>query len=348
MFDVPVALFFFNRPKEIVRVMDVLRQVRPSRLFAIADGPRKGSAKDHELCTRARTAVEAIDWKCEIRREYSSDNLGVRQRLTSGLATVFGDVDEAIILEDDCLPDPTFFRFCEDLLKRYRREERVTMVSGSNPLGRWRADAQSYFFSPHGTHWGWATWKRAWRRFDPDLLEWKNRESRERLRAAVGDEFFAYYSQLVDRVVSGGLDTWDCQWTVGQILDDRLAVVPSVNLISNIGFGGEATHTRNAMVESANSPRYAMEFPLRPPPAMQADHEFDTRYRKWRRGKPDAETLLDRGTQLLEANRSSQALLLAQAALRAGIDANGEQRERLRQMREQAVAVLRKHRGVGE
>ncbi len=151
----------------------MLRQVRPRYLFVVADGPRLDRPGEVERCLAARAVLKNIDWECNIRTNFAAVNLGCGRRMSSGISWILEQVEEAIFLEDDCLPDPTFFRFCAELLARYRTEERVWMVNGSNPLSPWRAESRSYHFALHGCHWGWATWRRAWQWYDYDMSELK-------------------------------------------------------------------------------------------------------------------------------------------------------------------------------
>lgn len=152
---ISVVLLVFNRPSVTSRVFAAIRETRPTRLFIIADGPREGRSSDVASCAEVRRIVACIDWPCEVSRNYSDVNLGCKKRVASGLDWVFQQVEEAIILEDDCLPDPTFFRFCQELLGRYRDDEKVMSICGSNPLRTWKADIQGYHFSLNGGIWGW-------------------------------------------------------------------------------------------------------------------------------------------------------------------------------------------------
>jgi hypothetical protein len=162
----PVALFVFNRTGTTSKVFEAIANVRPSRLLLIADGPRPGKAGETEACMSVREIVSRVDWPCEVSRDFADSNLGCQERMISGLNWVFSLVEEAIIFEDDCLPDPSFFRFCQELLERYRGDSRVASISGTNLVSEYSNTESSYFFSRLGGNWGWATWRSEWERYD--------------------------------------------------------------------------------------------------------------------------------------------------------------------------------------
>src|SRR3954453_1153033 len=164
--ETAVALLLFRRPEETARVFERIREARPRKLFLVADGPRPGNEEDAQGCEQARAVVERVDWPCDVVRDFADENLGLKKRIPRGLHRVFGEAPEAIILEDDCLPHPSFFRYCAELLERYRDDERVMMISGDNFQGGRRRTPDSYYFSRYVHSWGWATWRRAWQHFD--------------------------------------------------------------------------------------------------------------------------------------------------------------------------------------
>lgn len=167
----PVAFFIFNRPVLTEIVFEAIAKAKPKKLLVVADGPR--FAEEEEKCQKARAAViDKINWECEVLTNFSDRNQGCKYRVSSGLDWVFSEVEEAIILEDDCLPAPSFFRFCETLLARYRDDERVMTISGDNfQLGNSRTE-YSYYFSKYTHIWGWASWRRAWQHYDVDMKSW--------------------------------------------------------------------------------------------------------------------------------------------------------------------------------
>ena len=260
-----MALFVFNRPHTTRRVFEAIAAARPAKLLLIADGPRQNKG-EAEACRQVRDIVSRVDWPCEVFKNLSETNLGCGERVISGLNWAFSLVEEAIILEDDCLPDLSFFPFCQELLERYRGDGRVAYISGSNPLGRYGKPADSYYFSRIGGIWGWATWRSEWQRYDRHLSDWPEIRKR-RILEEVFDEPKAvvFWTQIFDLMYENtGPDTWDYQWVYTQLKNNGLAIVPGVNLIANIGFGEGATHTTE---EDSRFmlPAASMEFPLRHP-----------------------------------------------------------------------------------
>lgn len=275
--ETPVALIIFNRPHTTRQVFEQIRAARPPMLLIIADGPRPDRPEEARLCAAAREVVREVDWPCDVRTEFSEINLGCRDRPASGIDWVFSLVPEAIILEDDCLPDPTFFRFCEELLARYRDDERVGMIGGTNPLGAEPGGQASYFFTKYPFIWGWASWRRAWERYDRSASAWPELRRGGAFRAMTLPVERAYWERSFDAVHSGGLDAWDYQWTLTCWRERMSSIVPRCNLVSNIGFGPGATHTIG-MGPQANLATTAMPFPLVHPVTVLADREADARY----------------------------------------------------------------------
>lgn len=271
----PVVFIVFNRPDTTARVFREIARARPPKLLVIADGPRPGRPNDAERCLAARTVATAVDWPCELITQFSDENLGCRQRVASGLDWAFSLVEEAIILEDDCLPDPSFFRFCEELLKRYRSDGRVAHIGGTSfQDGNRRADA-SYYFSRHNHVWGWATWRRAWVMNDIQMQAWADLRDRRWLRRLLGSASEArFWGYVFDQAADKKIDAWSYAWIFSTWRNDMLSIVPSTNLICNIGFGPEATHT-TAMGPLAEMKTYEIEFPLLHPPTIVRNERAD-------------------------------------------------------------------------
>lgn len=244
--ETPVAFLIFNRPDLTQRVFKVIAEAKPSKLLVIADGPAK--PEQVALCEKARAAVQ-VDWDCEVLTNFSDSNLGCRQRVSSGISWVFSQVEQAIILEDDCLPAPSFFSFCEALLDRYRDDERVMHIGGTNVQQGQSRTPSSYYFSRYTHIWGWATWRRAWRHYNVEMPNWP--QDRELIQKSFRDPIEAeFWLNKFDKVHAGAIDTWDFQWVYGCWSQSGLAVIPSVNLVSNIGFGPGATHTHEVTADS--------------------------------------------------------------------------------------------------
>ena len=242
----PVVLLVFRRPDLTRRVIAALREVRPPRIFIVADGPRPAVPGDAALCAEVRAVCEReIDWNAEIRREFAETNLGLRKRVSSGLDWVFSQVEDAIILEDDCVPQPEFFQFCAELLERYRNDERVGVITGDNFQPQPFDCGASYYFSRFPHCWGWATWRRAWRRFDEPLKRWPALRESEWLDSLFPGQprAAARWRQIFDETHARKIDSWAYGWVFSCWAAGFLTATPRVNLVENIGVGPEATHT---------------------------------------------------------------------------------------------------------
>ena len=229
----PILLIIFNRPDTTQQVFNAIRQAQPRQLFVAADGPREDKDGEAEKCQRTREIVKQVDWDCEVRTLFQEKNLGCGLGPVTAINWFFENAEEGIILEDDCLPHPGFFVFCETLLDYYRDNEKIMHISGNNfQYGRKRGNA-SYYFSTYTHNWGWATWRRAWKHFD----------------------FYCTSAEHRKHV-------WDKQWEISVRKQGGLAILPNVNLVSNIGFGPNAVHTTDAACWYANLPTESLVFPL--------------------------------------------------------------------------------------
>lgn len=241
----PVVLFVFNRVKQSSKVFDAVRSARPATLLVVADGPRSEHPLEAETCERVRAIATAVDWPCTVHTNFLNENVGCDQRIVSGLDWAFGIVEEAIILEDDCLPDPSFFQFCDELLSLYREDPRVAMISGFNGVPDKLPGGSSYYFGLVGSCWGWATWKSRWSKFDADMSKWPECRARGALDTVFSRAWDKkYYTARFDECYTQGKRSpWDYRWFFTRIVEGGLAAIPRTNLVSNIGFGSGATHT---------------------------------------------------------------------------------------------------------
>jgi len=279
----PVVLLIFNRPESTARVFAEIARARPPRLLVVADGPRPDRPGEQEKCMAARAVIERVNWDCEVLTNYSEVNLGCRRRVSSGLDWAFQTVDEAIILEDDCVPHPTFFRFCDELLPRYRDDERVFSVCGTG-FAHGRSTPHSYYYSHHSPIWGWATWRRAWQHYDVEMALWPTVRDSNVLRGHFSPPVYRYWHQFFEHTHAGAIDTWDYQWHFACWIQNGLSVLPTRNLISNIGYGQDATHTVHPDDHLATLPLEPMVFPLRHPPYVMRDVELDDFIQTYRYG----------------------------------------------------------------
>jgi len=244
MFDTPILFIIFNRPETEKRVFDVIRKIKPKELFVAADGPRKNKKEEAERCVEARKIIDnGVDWKCKIHKLYRSKNMGCKNAVSSAIDWFFKNVENGIIFEDDCLPSESFFNYCSILLKRYKNNNRIMHISGDNFQPKGIKEKNSYFFSRYPYAWGWATWRRAWIKYSVDIKNWRKLRSNEMFKGMSLVEKL-YWSNNFDIVAKGMLDTWDYQWVYTVFNNEGYSIIPNVNLIENIGFGSEATHTK--------------------------------------------------------------------------------------------------------
>ena len=277
----PVAFLIFNRPDTTELVFEAIRQARPPKLLVVADAPRHDRPGEAEKCEAARAVISQVDWDCEVLTNYSDINLGCRKRISSGLDWVFEMVEEAIILEDDCLPHPSFFRFCEELLDYYRQDSRVMHIAGSNFELCSQRPQESYFFSRLTPIWGWATWRRAWRYFDVDISLWPELKVYQGFRDLWGSqqEQETRYKNW-DAIYAHQIDAWSFQWHIACLSQGNYSVVPSKNLISNLGFRQDALHTTDPNNPLANIKTDKVEFPLVHPQFFIRDSYADNQFYK--------------------------------------------------------------------
>ncbi len=265
-----VVLVVFNRPDLTAQVLAAVRGWRPDRLMVVGDGPRAGHHGDPELVRQTRQVIESVDWPCVVSTCYAEENLGCGERVSSGLDWVFDQVQEAIILEDDCLPDPTFFDYCSQLLARYRAEPRLHMISGCNTIDARAFTSSSYYFSRCYSIWGWATWARAWKYYDYEMRAWPGLRESDWLRHHLRDREAERIARVYfDRTFDHTIRQWDFQWVLCGWVRDALAAVPTRNLVTNLGHGPAGTHLRDPEHPLAGLPRQAMSLPLVHPSGIE-------------------------------------------------------------------------------
>jgi hypothetical protein len=244
--DEPILVIAFNRPDHLTQLVDRLRRTRPGRVYVAIDGPRPDRPADAELVQRTRDAVGAIDWPCEVRTLFQDGNLGCGVGVSTAISWFLGHEERGIILEDDILPRDSFFPFCSELLDRYQDDDRVLAISGCNFVPPEAVSAAGpYRFSRVPHIWGWATWRRAWGLHDLDISDWRERLPRRGLWAASGRSpaAYLYWKAHFDLMARGAVDTWDYQLVFAGFANGALTATANVNLVDNVGFGVDATHT---------------------------------------------------------------------------------------------------------
>lgn len=268
-------------------MLERILEYAPQRLLVIADGPRADRPDERKLCRQARALIDRARPLCDVVTNFAEDNLGLRRRLSSGLDWVFEQTERAIIVEDDCLPEPSFFRFCDEMLLRFADDPRIMMVSGDNFLPRNRKSRDSYYFSHYAHIWGWATWRRAWKLYDMSLSDWPARRDTDWLEKALDTPAEArYWREIFDRVYGGRIDTWDYQWQYACLAHGGLSVVPARHLVTNIGLDTAATHTFGEGDRHFHARAEALPMPLRHPATIQRDAAADRAEFQTLFGKP--------------------------------------------------------------
>ncbi len=243
-YKVPILILLFNRPDTTQEVFDQVKKMRPLKLFIAADGARENVKGEKERCEEAKKIVNQIDWPCEVKTLFQDKNLGMLYGPAKAIDWFFENVEEGIILEHDCVPSPSFFTFVENLLEKYRDDERVMHISGNNfQEGRVVGDG-SYYFSKFNHVWGWATWRRAWKHFDAEMKNYNLSKKNNSIRGVWPEKNKAkVFGKIFDNIMNSKLVAWDYVWTYSLWMQGGLAILPNVNLVSNIGYGPLATHT---------------------------------------------------------------------------------------------------------
>lgn len=273
LYKPPVLFLVFNRPEPTFRVFEAIRKARPEKLYVAADGPRSNRPGEAEYCTQARRVVERVDWPCQVRTLFREQNVGCRRAVSEAITWFFESEEEGIILEDDCLPAPDFFHFCSEALGVYRSEPQVMHVGGHVLLEA--PDKEDLFFSHLVPIWGWATWRRAWNTFDTEMSRIDELE-----QLPLNEWFGSQASNVrkaIRRIHDDKVDAWGARWALSVLVNDGLSVLPRSNLISNVGFGKDATHTK---VDShlANLPLGGLSEALARKPDLSADPSYDEAY----------------------------------------------------------------------
>jgi len=250
-----VLFLIFNRPDTTRRVFEQIRAARPERLYISADAPRPGNPDDELLCRQTKEAVSLIDWNCDVKTLFAEENAGCRDGVSSALNWFFEHEEEGIILEDDCLPANSFFKFCDTLLEKYRFDTRIRHITGCNlQFGKKWGEA-SYYFSNRTHVWGWASWRRVWDDYDLNMEKYSAGEIRNAIKNIYGDDLVAEsWSNIFNELKAGIINSWAYPLDFANFLNNGLIIIPNENLISNIGFSANATNTLDQNSVYANIP----------------------------------------------------------------------------------------------
>lgn len=274
----------FNRPDHTKRVFEAIRKERPQKLFVAADGPRITHPDDLAKCLAARRIATDVDWECDLKVNFSEFNAGCGHGPAKAISWFFDHVEEGIILEDDCLPSHDFFLFCAELLERYRSDDRIMEMGGTNLHGTQNdEDPYSYFFSRHNMIWGWATWKRAWKFYDFEMPLYNLiRDSSPLKNCFTSNDELEFFRSIFDRTVANmnTVTWWDYQWEFARRINSGLTIVPKKNLVINLGIGYDATHTTDPRGAGSDLKFERINFPLVHPDFILADSNRDEAFFK--------------------------------------------------------------------
>ncbi len=275
-----VLFLVFNRPDVTKQVFEAIREAKPPRLYVAADGAREDKNGEAEKVDKVREYItSSIDWDCKVRTLFRKTNLGCKMAVSGAIDWFFENEEMGIILEDDCLPSQSFFWFCEELLEKYKNDMRVWHIAGNNFHFGWKRDKDySYYFSYYGSIWGWATWKNKWKHYDVGMKNYDEIKSKKYLWDLFGNKEEVNFRISNFEQIKKGLDTWDYQWVYTKFINCGLSIVPEVNLVGNLGFGGDATHTHSRSDKRANMAFYDISFPLKMPGFIIRDKKSDDKF----------------------------------------------------------------------
>jgi hypothetical protein len=272
MTDTPILFLIFKRPDTSSLVFEAIRKAQPKRLYVAANAPRGHVEGESEKCQEARSILNQIDWECDLHTLVREHYLECEISISTAIDWFFENEEQGIILEDDCLPHPSFFSYCENLLEYYKTEEKVMLISGDNfQNGKLRGDG-SYYFSQYSHIWGWASWRRAWKHYDVDMKSFPEFVERNQI-ATIFNQPSAqrYWFKKLEKTYQKGVNTWDYQWTYAIWKQNGVTILPNVNLISNIGFQTGGTNTNVMDNDMANLPVKEISFPLIHPKDITPD-----------------------------------------------------------------------------
>ncbi len=275
--NTPVLLIVFNRPDKVKRLITALAEIKPREVYIAADGPRSHKAADAELCEETRKLVSTLPWECNIHTNFQEKNLGCKIGVSTAISWFFTKVEEGMILEDDCIPTPSFFTYCTENLKRYRGNEKVMHISGSTFIkhNQKTHPNDSYYFSQISLIWGWATWRRAWEKYDIEMSDISGLSKTLKEKNTFGAQRYRHHwITLFKHLKDARIDTWDGQWLYTILRNDGICLTPAHNLIQNIGFDKDATHTTEAVSFAQGVSE--LSFPMTHPNQLKVDEYADT------------------------------------------------------------------------
>jgi hypothetical protein len=282
-----ILLLVFNRPNLTKLVFEQIRNAKPARLYIAADGARPDKPGEIARCQEVRQIVSQVDWSCIVETRFSTENLGCKMAVSSAITWFFSKETEGIIIEDDCLPNQDFFDFCDHMLSKYREDQRIGAICGTNlydlySLRKNKNESDSYYFSTATSVWGWATWKRVWDEYDSTILDWNVLKNNNAFKSNFSARKWRQIKYIFNSTFSNKIDTWDYQFSFLLLKSNRLSIIPNSNLIENIGFNMNATHTKNKFSPEAYNKTCLLSWPLHEPigivPSVYKDNYMDWIY----------------------------------------------------------------------
>lgn len=275
--NVPVLYLVFNRPIHTKQSFHELRKLKPRYLYVGADGAREGNKSDEVNCAQVRKIVKEIDWECTPHFLFNDQNLGTKVAVSNAINWFFKNVEEGIIMEDDCIPDPSFYSFAEEMLQLYRNDERIMHINGTNFLkGKRLVKESTYYFSNFCHVWGWASWRRAWDKYDVAMKDFQSIPRKDLIESISDDpRVSGYWYGCLDAVYRGKIDTWDFQWYYAFWKNKGYAITPSMNMVSNIGFDMAGTRTVSKFNRFSKMKRFPMRKIVAPEKVVK-DSRADT------------------------------------------------------------------------
>lgn len=277
-FNTSILFLIFKRKESSLAVLQEIRKIKPKHLYIAADGPRENNEDDKIQCALTRTAVlESIDWDCDVKTLFRSENRGCGYGPAEAITWFFKQEEYGIILEDDILPSQTFFPFCEELLIKYKDNEKVMSIAGTNFVSQSFESSESYYFTNYAGGWGWASWRRAWKHYDYNISDWEYKKNKRKIRNKFSEEGYTFWANAFDLVCNKNIDhIWDYQWAFCKMIHDGIGIIPAVNLTKNIGFGSDATHTKDVRQDIiAANINEEISFPLIHPNDIKPNTAFD-------------------------------------------------------------------------
>jgi hypothetical protein len=273
-FNIPILFLIFNRLDTTKQVFEEIRKAKPKKLYVAADGPRNKTEKKKTDEVR-KYVLNNIDWKCQVKTLFRKKNLGCGKAVSGAITWFFDNVEMGIILEDDCLPSQSFFPFCEELLKKYKNNEKIMQISGFNPVSNKMNAKEDYFFSYTGPIWGWATWRRAWGKYDFEMKTFEKFKNSNKIEEfGFNEKMKKSKIEIFGKMANKEIDTWDYQWEYSRLNNFGLSVVPSKNLIKNIGFGFSSTNNKGSGKRFILMDLEKINFPINHPNLI-VNNEFD-------------------------------------------------------------------------